>query len=102
MKNIFFIIVLFYNLITPYSAHAESLEQKSNTLIKEAKTTNKTAIKLNNEWRDVRKLIKQATKAHAEKKYEKSINLASQALNQAQMSIEQHNKQKDNYRFLDD
>ena len=57
MKNIFFIIVLFSNLITPFSAHAESLEQKSNTLIKEAKTTNKTAIKLNNEWRDVRKLI---------------------------------------------
>ena len=29
-------LVLFSNLITPFSAHAESLEQKSNTLIKEA------------------------------------------------------------------
>ena len=79
-----------------------TLEEKSSALIKEAKSTNKIAIKLKNEWRDVRKLIKKASKAHTNKDYKKSINFAEQALNQAKMSIEQHNKQKDNYRFLDD
>ncbi len=81
---------------------SNTLEEKSSALIKEAKSTNKIAIKLKNEWRDVRKLIKKASKAHADKDYKKSINFAEQALNQAKMSIEQHNKQKGNYRFLDD
>ena len=29
------------------------------------------------------------------------VSLANQALNQSKMAIEQHNRQKDNYRFLD-
>ena len=47
------------------------------------------------------KLIK-AEKAHANKKFNKSTSLAKKALNQSKMAIEQHNSQKDNYRFLDD
>lgn len=74
---------------------------KSNQLIKEAKSSYKQVVKLNNAWRDTKKLIKKASEAHEEKNYKKSISLANQALNQSKMAIEQHNRQKDNYRFLD-
>ena len=36
-----------------------------------------------------------------EKDYKKSTVLAKKALNEANMAIEQYEKQKDNYRFLD-
>ena len=52
--------------------------------------------------RQTQKIIKQAEKAHNNKKYDESTSLAKKALNQAKMAIEQHNSQKDNYRFLDD
>ena len=47
------------------------------------------------------KIIKKAEKAHSKKNYKMSVELAKKALNQAKMAIEQHNKQKDSYRFLD-
>ena len=102
MKIISYILIIILQFFSENLALSNTLEEKSSALIKEAKSTNKVAIKLKNEWRDVRKLIKKASKAHADKEYKKSINFAEQALNQAKMSIEQHNKQKDNYRFLDD
>ena len=102
MKIISYVLIIITQFLSGDLTLSDTLEDKSSALIKEAKSTNKIAIKLKNEWRDVRKLIKQATKAHTNKNYEKSINLAEQALNQAKMSIEQHNKQKNNYRFLDD
>lgn len=102
MKIISYILIIILHFFSENLALSNTLEEKSSALIKEAKSTNKVAIKLKNEWRDVRKLIKKASKAHADKNYEKSINFARQALNQAKMSIEQHNKQKNNYRFLDD
>ena len=102
MKIVSYILIVILQFFSAQSIFSNTLEEKSTALIKEAKTTNKIAIKLKNEWRDVRKLIKKATKAHKDKDYEKSINFAEQALNQAKMSIEQHNKQKNNYRFLDD
>tara|TARA_Y100000996_G_C22348097_1_gene571602 strand:- start:461 stop:733 length:273 start_codon:yes stop_codon:yes gene_type:complete len=74
---------------------------KSSQIIKEAKVAYKQVVKLNNAWRDTKKLIKQASEAHSKKNYKKSISLANQALNQSKMAIEQHNRQKDNYRFLD-
>ena len=40
-------------------------------------------------------------KAHANKDYAKALELAEEALNQATMAVEQHNSQKDKYRFLD-
>ena len=70
--------------------------------LNDAKKTYKKVVKLNNAWRDTQKIIKQAEKAHNNKKYDKSMDLAKKALNQAKMAIEQHNSQKDNYRFLDD
>tara|TARA_B100000886_G_C20376348_1_gene471922 strand:- start:912 stop:1220 length:309 start_codon:yes stop_codon:yes gene_type:complete len=102
MKKISYALIIVISILSVNIALLNTLEEKSSALIKEAKSTNKIAIKLKNEWRDVRKLIKKASKAHTNKDYEKSINFAEQALNQAKMSIEQHNKQKDNYRFLDD
>tara|TARA_B100000214_G_C23590572_1_gene456125 strand:- start:204 stop:512 length:309 start_codon:yes stop_codon:yes gene_type:complete len=102
MKKISYALIIIISFLSVNIALLNTLEEKSSALIKEAKSTNKIAIKLKNEWRDVRKLIKKASKAHTNKDYKKSINFAEQALNQAKMSIEQHNKQKDNYRFLDD
>ena len=77
-------------------------KEKVQEILKAAKKTYKKVVKLNNAWRDTQKIIKKAEKAHNNKKYDKSTDLAKKALNQAKMAIEQHNSQKDNYRFLDD
>ena len=58
-------------------------------------------LKLKNAWRDTKKIIKNAKKAHTQKDYKKSTTLAKKALNEANMALEQYEKQKDNYRFLD-
>ena len=102
MKIILFTIIVIFQFCPLSLVYGESLKDQASEVIKGAKDTNKKAIKLKNEWRDVRKLIKQAVKAHKDKDYQKSIDLAEEALNQAKMSIEQYNKQKDKYRFLDD
>ena len=98
-KLLVFIITVFF---VQLGFSAESNKDISSKLIKEAKKTYKKVVKLNNAWRDTQKIIKQAEKAHNNKKYDKSTDLAKKALNQAKMAIEQHNSQKDNYRFLDD
>ena len=98
-KLLVFIITVFF-LQSGFSA--ESNKEISSKLIKDAKKTYKKVVKLNNAWRDTQKIIKQAEKAHNNKKYDKSTDLAKKALNQAKMAIEQHNSQKDDYRFLDD
>ena len=90
--------VLFPGVVIPITAGRD----KSIKLIKDAKRSYKKVVKLNNAWRDTHKIIKKAEKAHADKKYSKSKSLAKKALNQSKMAIEQHNSQKDNYRFLDD
>lgn len=76
-------------------------EVTSSKIIKEAETNYNKVLKLKNAWRDTKKIIKKAKKAHNEKDYEKSTLLAKKALNEANMAIEQYEKQKDNYRFLD-
>ncbi len=89
-------------LISSSFAFADTdLSSKSEDMIKKAQAKNKVAIKLKNEWRDTRKIIKKAKKAHSNKNYSKSLKLAEEALNQATMAIEQHNAQKNKYRFLD-
>ena len=98
-KILVFIITVFF---VQLGFSAESNKDISSKLIKDAKKTYKQVVKLNNAWRDTQKIIKQAEKAHNNKKYDKSKDLAKKALNQAKMAIEQHNSQKDNYRFLDD
>tara|TARA_B100001063_G_scaffold48794_1_gene42708 strand:+ start:467 stop:772 length:306 start_codon:yes stop_codon:yes gene_type:complete len=76
-------------------------EATSSKIIKEAEKNYKKVLKLKNAWRDTSKIIKNAKKAHTKKDYKKSTKLAKKALNEANMALEQYEKQKDNYRFLD-
>ena len=94
---IFLVLIAFISPVIASNATAES----SSKYISEAKKTYKKALRLNNAWRDTNKIIKKASKEHSKKNYEKSVQLAKEALNQGKMAIEQHNKQKDSYRFLD-
>ena len=98
-KTIFFTLVCVLSLSLVFANDNQSV--KSDQMIKKAQAKNKVAIKLKNEWRDTRKLIKNAKKAHSKKNYVKALELAEEALNQATMAVEQHNSQKDKYRFLD-
>ena len=75
-------------------------KQESERIISQAKIANGKAIKLKNEWRGTRKLIKKAKSEHEKKNYKVSIKLAKEALNQAKMAIQQHKSQQD-YRFFD-
>ncbi len=98
-KTIFFALLCVLSVSLVHADNNQSME--SDQMIKKAQATNKIAIKLKNEWRDTRKLIKSAKKAHAKKDYVKALELAEEALNQATMAVEQHSSQKDKYRFLD-
>ncbi len=100
IMNRFLTILLLIAFISPVLA-SDDTEQSSKKYISEAKKTYKQALKLNNAWRDTKKIIKKADKAHSKKNYKKSVKLAKEALNQAKMAVEQHDKQKDTYRFLD-
>ena len=98
-KTILLALLCVLSLSLVYADSNESVN--SDQMIKKAQAKNKVAIKLKNEWRDTRKLIKSAKKAHANKDYVKALELAEEALNQATMAVEQRNSQKDKYRFLD-
>lgn len=76
-------------------------EQTSSKIIQEAEKKYKKVLKVKNAWRDTKKIIKNAKKAHKNQNYKKSVALAEKALNEANMAYEQYEKQKDKYRFLD-
>mgnify|MGYP001174918457 CR=1 FL=1 len=76
-------------------------KETSAEIIKQAEVSYKKVLKVKNAWRDTKKIIKNAKKAHKEQNYEKSTILAKKALNEAKMAYEQYEKQKDNYRFLE-
>ena len=102
MKKLFIVFILIFT--TQFVLAEETVnanEQMSQALISKAKAANDRARKLKNEWRGTRKLIKKAKNLHKKKDYIKSINLASEALNQANMAIEQHNKQKNSYHYFE-
>ena len=101
MRILSFIIMLF--LITPVLiVNADSYnESTSSQIIKEVETNYKKVLKVKNAWRDTKKIIKKAKKAHNKKDYKTSTILAKKALNEADMAFEQYEKQKENYRFLD-
>ena len=85
MKGLNILIALIL-LVPALNIAANTYDQAtSSKIIKEAEINYKKALKLKNAWRDTKKIIKQAKKA----------------LNEANMAIEQYEKQKDNYRFLD-
>tara|TARA_Y100000748_G_scaffold230441_1_gene194464 strand:- start:434 stop:730 length:297 start_codon:yes stop_codon:yes gene_type:complete len=98
MKRILLLLLIL--LYLPHNAFANDREI-AEQVITEAKKSYKKAVKLNNVWRDTKKILKKADKAHKDKDYVKATSLAKKALHQANMAIEQHNSQKDNYRFLD-
>ncbi|MDG2106561.1 MAG: hypothetical protein P8J94_03100 [Gammaproteobacteria bacterium] len=100
IMNRFLVFLVLMIFINPIIA-SDATKQSSEKYISEAKKTYKKALKLNNAWRDTGKIIKKASKEHSKENYEKSVKLAKEALNQAKMAIEQHNKQRDSYRFLD-
>ncbi len=79
----------------------KDIKQLSKNLMAKAKAANDRAIKLKNEWRDTKKLIKKAKNLHKNKKYKESIEFSKKALNQASMSIQQHNKQKNSFQFFE-
>ena len=101
MKSLFIFLVLF--IMTPVVSYGADVynESTSSKYIKQAETNYKKVVKVKNPWRDTKKIIKSAKKAHNKKDFKKSITLAKKALNEANMALEQYEKQKDSYRFLD-
>ena len=101
MKSLFiFLVMIMMTPVVSYSADVYN-ESTSSNYIKQAETNYKKVVKVKNPWRDTKKIIKSAKKAHNKKDFKRSITLAKKALNEANMALEQHEKQKENYRFLD-
>ena len=55
-------------------------EQTSSKVIQEAEKKYKKVLKVKNAWRDTKKIIKNAKKAHKDQNYEKSVTLAKKLL----------------------
>ena len=100
-KFISAILVIFLTQFVYAADKVISDRKLSKKLLSEARSMNSKVIKLKNEWRDTRKLIKQANKAHNKKNYKKAIVFSKKALNEAKMALEQYKSQKDNYRFFE-
>jgi len=101
MKALYTLIALIL-LVPTHNIGANTYDEAtSSKIIKEAEINYKKVLKLKNAWRDTKQIIKNAKKAHTKKDYKKSTILAKKALNEANMALEQYEKQKDNYRFLD-
>tara|TARA_B100000035_G_scaffold315162_1_gene334192 strand:- start:8909 stop:9220 length:312 start_codon:yes stop_codon:yes gene_type:complete len=96
-----FLFLLSSFILVPEVSSNTFDEQTSIKIIKEAELKYKRVLKVKNAWRDTKKIIKNAKKAHKAKDYKKSVTLGKKALNEANMAYEQYEKQKDNYRFLD-
>lgn len=101
MRSLLFLPLIFIIAMISNVDANQYDEQTSSKIIKEAEKNYKKVLKVKNAWRDTKKIIKNAKKAHKDKNYEKSVTLAKKALNEAKMAYEQYEKQKDNYRFLD-
>ena len=101
MRIALFLVFIFPSFLALNISADQFDEQTSSKIIQEADEKYKKVLKVKNAWRDTKKIIKNAKKAHKEKNYEKSVTLAKKALNEANMAYEQYEKQKDKYRFLD-
>ena len=98
--SIFLFLLASFFLVSEVSSNTFN-EQTSTKIIQEAEVKYNKVLKVKNAWRDTKKIIKNAKKAHKARDYKKSVTLAKKALNEANMAYEQYEKQKDNYRFLD-
>ena len=101
MRIALFLVFIFVSSLVLNVNANQFTEQMSTKIIQEAEKKYKKVLKVKNAWRDTKKIIKNAKKAHKEQNYEKSVTLAKKALNEANMAYEQYEKQKDKYRFLD-
>ena len=102
MKKFISVILAIFLTQSVYAADEVISDRKlSEKLLSEARSVNSKVKKLKNEWRNTRKLIKQAKKAHNKKNYEKAISFSKRALNEAKMALEQYKSQKNNYRFFE-
>ena len=101
MRIALFLVFIFVSSLVLNVSANQFTEQTSTKIIQEAEKKYKKVLKVKNAWRDTKKIIKNAKKAHKEQDYEKSVALAKKALNEANMAYEQYEKQKDKYRFLD-
>ena len=101
MRIVSILIFIFASSLVLNITASEFDEQMSSKVIQEAENKYKKVLKVKNAWRDTKKIIKNAKKAHKEQDYKKSVALAKKALNEANMAFEQYEKQKDKYRFLD-
>ena len=101
MRVALFLVLIFASSLAINVSANQFDEQTSSEIIQEAEKKYKEVLKVKNAWRDTKKIIKNAKKAHKEQDYKKSVTLAKKALNEANMAYEQYEKQKDKYRFLD-
>ena len=100
MRITLFLILIFASSLAVNISANQFDEQTSSKIIQEAEKKYKKVLMVKNAWRDTKKIIKNAKKAHKEQDYKKSVTLAKKALNEANMAYEQYEKQKDTYRFL--
>ena len=101
MRVALFLVLIFASSLAINVSANQFDEQTSSEIIQEAEKKYKEVLKVKNAWRDTKKIIKNAKKAHKEQDYKKSVTLGKKALNEANMAFEQYEKQKDKYRFLD-
>ena len=101
MRITLFLVFIFTSSLALNVSANQFDEQTSSQIIQEAEKKYKKVLKVKNAWRDTKKIIKDAKKAHKDQDYKKSVTLAKKALNEANMAYEQYEKQKDKYRFLD-
>ena len=101
MRITLFLVFIFTSSLALNVSANQFDEQTSSKIIQEAEKKYKKVLQVKNAWRDTKKMIKNAKKAHKDQDYKKSVTLAKKALNEANMAYEQYDKQKDIYRFLD-
>ena len=93
MRIALFLVFIFSSFLALNISADQFDEQTSSKIIQEAEKKYKEVLKVKNAWRDTKKIIKNAKKAHKEQNYEKSVTLAKKALNEANMAYE-HTRSK--------
>ena len=88
MRTALFLVFLFASSLALNVSANQFDEQTSSKIIQEAEKKYKKVLKVKNAWRDTKKIIKNAKKAHKEQDYRKSVTLAKKALNESCGSIE--------------
>ena len=80
MRIALFLVFIFSSFLALNISADQFDEQTSSKIIQEAEKKYKKVLKVKNAWRDTKKIIKNAKKAHKEQNYEKSVTLAKNCL----------------------